>query len=93
MVIGQIAAQERQVRLSPFRDQIIIVAIADRAAHHQKKHFRQRMSHPPRLTRILYLAKTIEQRPQTRCLKPFKQCVKCCWCDNRRTKLDNVNDN
>jgi hypothetical protein len=33
MMIGQEAAQERQMRFAPFRDPFVIVAIRDRAAH------------------------------------------------------------
>lgn len=51
VMIGQTAAQEVEMR-PPVGDQIIVVAIADRTADNQKQHFRQRMCHPPWLTRI-----------------------------------------
>ena len=53
MMIRQIAPQERQVHLAPLGNQLIVVAVADRAAHHKQQHLRQRMRNPPRLARVL----------------------------------------
>ena len=56
--------QERQVRLSPVNDVVIVVAIRDRPAHHQEQHLAQRIGDLPGLTRVLDLGKVIEQKPQ-----------------------------
>jgi hypothetical protein len=65
-MIGQEAAQKRQMRLAPCGDPFVIVAIGDRAAHRQQQHLRQRVCHPPRLARILNYRKMVEQGPNTR---------------------------
>src|SRR5215218_3787326 len=43
MMIGQIAAQHRQVLFAPFGHQIVVLAVADRPAHHEQQRLRQGM--------------------------------------------------
>jgi hypothetical protein len=53
MMVGQEPPQERQMRLAPFRDPFVVVAIGDRAAHHKEQDLRQGMRHTPWLARVL----------------------------------------
>ncbi len=67
-MIGQIAAQERQMPLAPGRNGVIVVAVRHRAANHQQQHLRQGMRHAPSLPGILDDGKMVEERPKTRLL-------------------------
>jgi hypothetical protein len=71
-MVGQIAAQEVEMRCSPVGNQVIVVAIADRAADNQKQHFRQRMRHPPWLARVFDRREMLQKRLQAWLLKSFK---------------------
>ena len=64
MELGE-AAQERQMRLAPIDDVLVIVAARDRPAHHQEQHLAQRISDLPGLARVLDLRKVIEQQAQS----------------------------
>ena len=68
MMVGQIAAKKADVRRSPRRDRLVVVAVRDRAAHHQQQHLRQWMRNPPRIARVLDAAEMIQKRPKTRLL-------------------------
>jgi len=65
MELGE-AAQERQMRLAPIDDVLVIVAARDRPAHHQEQHLGQRIGDLPGLPRILDLREVIEQQAQPR---------------------------
>lgn len=62
-MVGQIASQDRQVGFAPLSDQVVVVAVADRAADHQEQHFRRGMRHLLGNTWVLDLSKMIEKRP------------------------------
>src|SRR3546814_7693344 len=62
VVIGQKAPQEREMRLAPGGDVIVVVAVGDRAADRQQQHLRQRMRHTPRIARVLDLRKMLQKR-------------------------------
>jgi hypothetical protein len=65
MMIGQETAQERQMSLAPLRDALVVVAIRDRAADHQKQDLRQGMRHPPGLARILDDGEVVQKGAKT----------------------------
>jgi hypothetical protein len=54
------AAQERQMRLSPINDVLIVVAARDRPTYHQEQNLDHRVGDLPGLPRILDLRKVIE---------------------------------
>ncbi len=56
MSVGQISPQKIQALLAPQRDQVIVVAVADRPTDHQEQNLLQRVGHPPWLTRVVDLA-------------------------------------
>ena len=64
--IGQAPAQQRKMRFAPVRDGVEIVAIGHRAADQKQQNLRQRMSHPPRLPRVLDDGKMVQQGPKAR---------------------------
>src|SRR5215217_4977405 len=69
-MVGQEAAQERQVRLAPFGDPLVIVAIGDGATHDQQQHLRQRMGYTPLIPRVIDDRKMVQQqRPKARLLR------------------------
>lgn len=72
VMIGQIAAQEVEMGRTPVGDQIVVVAVADRATDHNKQHLRQRMGDPPRFARIFDGRKMLQKRLQARLLKSFE---------------------
>lgn len=51
-VEGQEATQERQACIAPVDDVLVIVAGRNRAADHQQQNLGQRVSHPPRITKV-----------------------------------------
>jgi hypothetical protein len=57
------------MRIAPFGDPLIVIAIGDRAAHHEQQHFRQWMRHPPLLPRILHDRQMIQQCSKARLLR------------------------
>ena len=67
-MIGQIAAQKRQMRLAPARNYVVVVAIGHRAAHHQRQRLAERVRHPPGAARVVDDRKMIKQRLQARSL-------------------------
>lgn len=71
-MVGQIAAQEVEMGRAPVGNQIIVVAIADRAADHQKQDFLQRMRYPPRLAWVFNRGEMLQQCLQAWLLKPFE---------------------
>jgi len=71
VVIGQEAAQETEIVLTPLDDLVEIVAGADRPAHHQQQHLRQRMRHPPGFPIVRRRRETIRQHPQSRSIPEF----------------------
>src|SRR3546814_14622342 len=60
------APQEREMRLAPGGDVIVVVAVGDRAADRQQQHLRQRTRHTPRIARVLDLRKMLQKRSQPR---------------------------
>jgi hypothetical protein len=66
MMIRQETPQEREMRLAPGRDPLVIVAIADRPAYDEQQHIGQRMRHPPRFARVFDNREMIEQLPKAR---------------------------
>jgi hypothetical protein len=67
-MIGKLAAQKRQMRLTPGRYPFAIVAVGRRAAHHQQQNLRQGMRPPPRIARIVDDGEMIEKRSKARLL-------------------------
>jgi hypothetical protein len=66
MIIGQKPTQKRDMRRAPGADGIIAIAVGNRRAHRQQKHFRKRIGDLMRRARILDPAEMIEKNPQTR---------------------------
>jgi len=58
------ASQERQMRLAPIHNVLIVVAVRDRPTHDQEQNLTQRIGDLPGLPRILDLRKVIEQQAQ-----------------------------
>jgi hypothetical protein len=67
-MIGKLAAQKRQMRLTPGRYLLAIVAVGHRAAHHQQQNLRQGMRPPPWIARIIDDGEMIEKRSKARIL-------------------------
>ncbi len=61
-LIGQEAAQKVQALLAPQLDLDEILHAAQRRAQHQEHDLRQRVDHPPLLTRIAQRRKMVEKR-------------------------------
>lgn len=72
MMIGKVAAQEVEMSLAPVGDQIVILAIADRAADDEQQHFGKRVRHPPGLTRVFNGREMVQKRLQARLLEAFE---------------------
>jgi hypothetical protein len=68
MRVGQVVAQEAEVRFAPGRDRLVMVAVGHRAADHEKQHLPQRMRDAPGLARIVDDREMIEKRLETRLL-------------------------
>ena len=64
--VGQMPAEEIEVRRPPGGDVLVIVAVGDRAADHQQQHLRQRVQDAPHVARVLDLGEVIEQRREAR---------------------------
>ena len=66
MLVGQVPAEEVEVRGAPGGDVLEVVAIGDGAAHHEQEDLGQRMQDPPHVARGLHLRDVVEQRSEAR---------------------------
>src|SRR5208337_134107 len=66
VVIGQKAAQKRQMVLAPGGNIVEIVAGGDGGTDGEKQHLCQRMSDPPRLARVVDLRKMVQKAAKAR---------------------------
>ena len=66
VLVGQVAAQEVEMRRAPGGDVLVVVAVGDGAADHQQQHLGQRMQDPPHVARVLHLREVVEQRREAR---------------------------
>jgi hypothetical protein len=68
MLIGQIAPQERQLRLAPFRNVLVVVTVRHGSTDGQQQDLRQRMPHPPHVARVPDPGEVVQKRPKARLL-------------------------
>ena len=66
MHVGQVLAQEVEMRRAPGGDILVVVAVGNRAADHQQQHLGERMQDPPHVAWVLHLRKVLEQRREAR---------------------------
>jgi S-adenosylmethionine:tRNA-ribosyltransferase-isomerase (queuine synthetase) len=57
--------------LTPVRDDVIVLTVANGRAHNQKQNLAERVTHPPGIAQILNCTKVIKKRLQARRFKPF----------------------
>ena len=62
--VGQVLAQEAQMRLTPVGNGFIVVAIGDRVAHHQQQHLTQWMQDAVDVAGIVDVGKVLQQGGQ-----------------------------
>jgi hypothetical protein len=68
VLVGQVPAEEVEVRSAPCGDVLVVVAVGDGAADHEQQHFRQRMQDPPNVARVFDVGEVVEQRREARLL-------------------------
>ena len=66
MLVGQVPAQEVEMRRAPGGDVLVVVAVGNGAANHEQQHLGERMQDPPHVARVLHLREVIEQRRKAR---------------------------
>ncbi len=67
-MIGEETAQERQMRLAPIDDVVIVVTSGNRAANHQQQDLRQRVRHAPLLARVAEMREMLQKAGEARLL-------------------------
>ncbi len=68
VMIGEETAQERQMRLAPIDDVVIVVTSGNRAANHQQQDLRQRVRHAPLLARVAEMREMLQKAGEARLL-------------------------
>ena len=66
VLVGQVPAEEVEMRRAPAGDVLVVVAVGDGAADDEQQDLRQRMQDPPHVARVLHLGEVIEQRREAR---------------------------
>ena len=66
VLVGQVPAEEVEMRRAPGGDVLVVVAVGDGAADDEQQDLRQRMQDPPHVARVLDLGEVIEQRREAR---------------------------
>lgn len=66
ILVGQVAAQEGEMRRPPGSDVLVVVAVGDGAADDEQEDLVQTVADPPHVARVVHHREVLEQRREAR---------------------------